>query len=122
MSAPSKYYLSPVDYEAWGKGYMPPSAHVLIDKLSYRGARVVMSVQAGTDDGPSWWLVVQGKTTPKMGLQIARLLNEWEVEEEAARVSPNPAESRPDGWAPACDEGKETRDELPPITPVETKR
>jgi hypothetical protein len=28
---------TPVDYDAWNRGYMPPSEHVLIDKLAYRG-------------------------------------------------------------------------------------
>ena len=55
-------FLSPVDYEAWEKGYMPPSEHVLIDALAYRGARVAMSTQAN-DFGV--WLVVKGGTVPK---------------------------------------------------------
>ena len=50
--------LSPVDYDAWERGYMPPSEHVLIDALVYRGARVKCSA-TGTKRG--WWLVVQGE-------------------------------------------------------------
>lgn len=48
---------SVVDYKAWEKGYMPPSEHVLIDQLSYRGARVVL----GSDWGElAMWVVVRG--------------------------------------------------------------
>lgn len=48
-----------VDYAAWRKGYMPPSEHVLIDQLAYRGARVVL----GSDWGNfGMWVVVRGKT------------------------------------------------------------
>lgn len=36
-----------VDYDAWKRGYMPPSEHVLIDQLAYRGARVVMGSDFG---------------------------------------------------------------------------
>ena len=42
-----------VDYDAWKRGYMPPSEHVLIDQLAYRGARVVMSTDFG-DHGAIW--------------------------------------------------------------------
>ncbi len=49
--------LSIIDYAAWEKGYMPPSEHILIDELSYRGARVVMSSDMG---GLAYWLVVRG--------------------------------------------------------------
>lgn len=47
-----------VAYESWRKGYMPPSEHILIDQLSYRGARVVMSSDFGD---VAWWLVVRGE-------------------------------------------------------------
>ena len=42
-----------VDYDAWKRGYMPPSEHVLIDQLAYRGARVMMSSDFG-DHGAIW--------------------------------------------------------------------
>lgn len=58
MSAPT---LSVVDYEAWGKGYLPPCEHILIDALSYRGARVVAS-SSTKDEG--WWIV--SRATPSM--------------------------------------------------------
>jgi hypothetical protein len=46
-----------VDYEAWRKGYMPPSEHVLIDQLAYRGARVIH----GSDWGKfAIWVVMRG--------------------------------------------------------------
>lgn len=50
--------LSVVDYAAWEKGYMPPSEHVLIDQLAYRGARVVMSSDFGDQ---AYWLVMRGE-------------------------------------------------------------
>lgn len=51
---------SVVDYEAWQKGYTPPSEHVLIDQLAYRGARVVLSCDYG---GTAYWLVLRGSNT-----------------------------------------------------------
>lgn len=37
---------------------MPPSEHVLIDKLSYRGAKVVMSFSVGSKE--QVWIVFEG--------------------------------------------------------------
>lgn len=75
---------SVVDYAAWGKGYMPPSEHTLIDALSYRGAKVILS---SSSDETGYWLVVKG--LPKFrgrklrGLmqQIEIILEEIEAEE-----------------------------------------
>jgi hypothetical protein len=62
MSAPKiGLVLSPVDYDAWNRGYMPPSEHILIDALAYRGARVVMSQST---QNAEVWLVVKGQMTP----------------------------------------------------------
>jgi hypothetical protein len=36
------YAMSPVNYKAWQEGYMPPSEHLLIDALSFRGAKVAI--------------------------------------------------------------------------------
>jgi hypothetical protein len=47
-----------VDYEAWNRGYMPPSEHVLIDKLSYRGARVQLSTPVSREH--QIWVVIEG--------------------------------------------------------------
>ena len=65
----------PVDYRAWKKGYMPPSEHLLIDQLAYRGAKVVMS----SDDGErgAFWIVMRDmKPTGEMSLQIYAMLTE----------------------------------------------
>lgn len=51
---------SVVDYKAWEKGYMPPSEHVLIDQLAYRGARVIQSSDWG--EAGAVWVVVRGNT------------------------------------------------------------
>ena len=46
-----------VDYDAWKRGYMPPSEHVLIDQLAYRGA----TVNTATDLGDyAFWIVTRG--------------------------------------------------------------
>lgn len=60
-----------VDYDAWKRGYMPPSEHVLIDQLAYRGARVIH----GTDLGEhgAFWVVVRGKSP---NAKIRRLMRE----------------------------------------------
>jgi hypothetical protein len=54
--------LSIVDYDAWRKGYMPPSEHQLVDELSYRGARVVMS---SVHDDFAIWVVCRGGHLPR---------------------------------------------------------
>jgi hypothetical protein len=51
---------SVVDYGAWRKGYMPPTEHILIDQLAYRGARVITMSDWG--DRGAVWIVVRGKT------------------------------------------------------------
>jgi hypothetical protein len=67
--------LSVVDYDAWERGYMPPSEHVLIDQLSYRGARIVMSSDYGDS---AFWLVIRGKTpTGKHNLALRKMIEEW---------------------------------------------
>lgn len=49
--------LSPVDYGAWNKGYTPPTEHIVIDELQFRGARVVFGSNLGET---AYWLVVRG--------------------------------------------------------------
>lgn len=60
-----------VDYDAWKRGYMPPSEHYLIDQLAYRGARVVH----GTDLGEhgAFWIVMRGKSP---NAKIRKLMRE----------------------------------------------
>lgn len=68
----SRPVLSVVDYASWEKGYMPPSEHVLIDALSYRNAKVVMSSEC-KDLG--WWLVMRGtKITGRRALAIMKMI------------------------------------------------
>jgi hypothetical protein len=55
MSDPIKV----VDYDAWRRGYMPPSEHVLIDKLAFRGAKVIYSTP--TSKKGQIWIVVEGQ-------------------------------------------------------------
>lgn len=78
-----RYYLSPVDYEAWRKGYMPPTEHVLIDALAHRDAKVVS--MSSFAKGNAWWFVVQGKRpSVKMLNAMWRLLYAEEEKELAA--------------------------------------
>ncbi|GAB6842400.1 hypothetical protein HNR00_003608 [Methylorubrum rhodinum] len=50
--------FSPVDYDAWSRGYTPPSEHVLIDALQFRRAKVQMSTSVGR--GGQVWVVYSG--------------------------------------------------------------
>lgn len=71
--------LSPVDYDAASRGYMPPSEHLLIDELQFRGARV--SFSSGIDPDATWWLVTKGGARcalSKIGLRLFSLMAEWE--------------------------------------------
>lgn len=52
-----RYYRSPVDYEAWRNGYMPPSEHVLIDALHRGEAKVISSIRLVGEIG--WWFVME---------------------------------------------------------------
>jgi len=77
--------LSVVDYDAWEKGYMPPSEHVLIDKLSYRGARVVMSTWLGGDQ--QLWVVLEGDKplTQKQRRLMLEMMKIWFDDDEPAQ-------------------------------------
>lgn len=58
---------------------MPPSEHVLIDELSYRGAKVVMSSTGGACD---FWLVVkQDRPMSKKQRQAMLTLLEMQIDE-----------------------------------------
>lgn len=55
--APARPPATVVDYDAWKRGYTPPSEHILIDQLAYRGARVIMSSDWGAQGAV--WVVVR---------------------------------------------------------------
>jgi hypothetical protein len=78
---------TPVDYDAWNRGYMPPSEHVLIDKLAYRGARVVLSTPLGRDR--QMWVVLEGPSlTNKERKHLREMVNlMFEDEDEPAQES-----------------------------------
>lgn len=68
--------LSVVDYAAWDKGYMPPSEHILIDKLAYRGARVVFSTAVSREN--QIWVVVEGPALSPVARRMVReFANLW---------------------------------------------
>lgn len=79
-----------VDYDAWNRGYSPPSEHVLIDQLAYRGARVVLGCDLGT--GGAFWVVMRGKrpnaAVRKAMREMMELVFEDEPETPAAESSP----------------------------------
>ena len=77
---------SVVDYDAWKRGYMPPTEHILIDQLAYRGARVIMMSDWG--DKGAYWIVTRGKTlSAAVRKQIRLALEMMEAEDAAASVS-----------------------------------
>jgi hypothetical protein len=59
---PIRPVLSPVDYAAWNRGYMPPAEHILIDQLHFRGAKIALASDWG--DEYAMWLVYRG-TNPR---------------------------------------------------------
>lgn len=69
-----------VDYAAWNKGYMPPSEHILIDQLAYRGARVIHGCDLG--DHGACWVVVRGKIPNRMVRKLMRELMDMVFEDE----------------------------------------
>lgn len=99
--------LSVVDYAAWDKGYMPPSEHILIDKLAYRGARVQLSTPISREH--QIWVVIDGPPlNNKQRKQLREMVNLWfedEPEPESApqlRTSQNSAEMLPNGDTAGC--------------------
>lgn len=81
--------LSPVEYDVWTRGYMPPSEHILIDKLQFRGATVVFSSAVF---GTEYWLVMNGK--PVRGRRALAIMKAIEdtialmAEEDEPRAAP----------------------------------
>jgi len=73
-----------VDYDAWKRGYMPPSEHVLIDQLAYRGARVIH----GSDLGESGavWVVIRGKIPNRHVRKLMRELMCMVFEDDPPKV------------------------------------
>lgn len=71
MSPRQPPVLSPVDYDAWNRGYMPPTEHVLIDALAYRGAKVITM---SSDSTGAIYVVTRGKPTDKRMRAILREL------------------------------------------------
>lgn len=83
--------LSVVDYEAWGRGYMPPSEHVLIDKLAYRGARVQISTPISREH--QIWIVIEGPLlTNKQRKNLREMVNLWfeDEPEESVKAADTP--------------------------------
>lgn len=83
---------SVVDYDAWNRGYMPPSEHILIDQLAYRGARVVLSSSLSPEH--QMWFVVKGPPmTNKQRKMLREIMALWfddEPEPDADGEQPKP--------------------------------
>lgn len=74
-----------VDYDSWNKGYMPPSEHILIDQLSYRGARVVL----GCDWGDlAMWVVIRGPTPNRAVRRAMREMVVMALENASTQAEP----------------------------------
>lgn len=102
--------LSPTDYAAWSKGYMPPSEHILIDELSFHGATVMASSSDLSGNGVSWWLVTKGggrgEHTSRIGLAVHQLMAEWEIETIRALRKPKQPPWLPEDLAAQLDTGR----------------
>jgi hypothetical protein len=78
------------DYDAWNRGYMPPSEHILIDQLAYRGATVILSSHS-TETG--YWLVFKGpRIRPRQALAIQQEI-EFALQCLQAEEEADPAEA-----------------------------
>jgi hypothetical protein len=90
---------SVVDYAAWERGYTPPSEHILIDQLAYRGARVMMMSDFGDDLG-AVWVVIRGKAlTPAMRRSMRHMLEVFtddKLDDLKAKIIVSPR--RPGEW------------------------
>lgn len=80
--------LSPVDYDAWNRGYMPPTEHVLIDALAFRDAKVITM---SSDSKGAIYVVTRGKPTDKRMRAI--LMQLLEAFDDAPDAAPSEAET-----------------------------
>lgn len=72
---------SVVDYDAWRKGYMPPTEHSLVHELSHGTAQVIMSSTGGKS---GYWLVSKnGKLPPRKDRLLLWKMLEVLSEDEA---------------------------------------
>lgn len=113
--------LSPVDYDAWDRGYMPPTEHILIDALQFREAKV--KFMTGFSPHHNMFVVVQGPDmTAKQRQQMRRVfkmmmdLESDDVEASGAQEAPSgkgDPEARREGEAqPSADRGANGTDHV----------
>lgn len=83
---PDRPIASPVDYQAWSRGYMPTSEHVLIDALHREQAKVISSTGIIRDE--RIWIVAQNRDlSPRALRRLRQMVEELDgifAEEEAA--------------------------------------
>lgn len=77
-----------VDYDAWRRGYIPPSEHVLIDKLAFRGAKVVFSTM--TSRKGQMWIVVEGDNDLMTTIDDLLEFSEFLLSRKKARQTAQP--------------------------------
>lgn len=87
--------LSVVDYASWEKGYMPPSEHILIDALSYRGAKIALSSDNGDGKGAFWFVIRDKRPSRKAMRAIMEMLLTC-FEDEPEEPTPNTRDIRAD--------------------------
>lgn len=73
--------ISPVDYDAWNKGYMPPTEHILIHKLQFERTKVVLSTMVSRDN--QMWVVIEGPPLSRNARKAIRSLVAFWFEDEA---------------------------------------
>lgn len=68
---------------------MPPSEHILIDKLAYRGAKVVLSFSVGVKGEQVWLVLENGPLSPAKRKLMLKIMQQWfEADEEDAPREP----------------------------------
>lgn len=82
--------LSVVDYDAWNKGYMPPSNHILIHKLSYEDAKVVISTSVSREH--QMWIVIEGPPLTKAARKMLREVIKIWFDDEPEQIEAKPSE------------------------------
>jgi hypothetical protein len=102
---PKTPVLSVVDYDAWNRGYMPPSEHILIDQLAYRGARVKLASDWG-EQGAIWIVVRGDKNWTRAVRKATREMIDlfFEDDEPAEKLADDPAAQIPEGHTAPLDD------------------
>ena len=99
---PKRPVMSVVDYDAWERGYMPPSEHILIDQLAYRGARVRLMFDHA--ERGAYWIVERPGTDPDGMRQHLKEMLAIQFRDEPAPLADDSPASIPEGHSAPLDE------------------